>query len=186
MNGRNVIGITGRFGSGKSTLAELLAELIPGARVTALADELKEDVHAMLGRQLGTAFEDVADDRAALEALKGESLGPIYQGYGELCRCLYGEIYWIERLCRRLDRLDIERPIVADVRYPNEARWVRSTGGIVIAVTGPCRREGDRRSTDHPSERYVEEIAASAVVVVENYGDLAALRDDARRLAMVI
>jgi energy-coupling factor transporter ATP-binding protein EcfA2 len=186
MSAPTVIGITGRFGSGKSTLAELLAELIPGARVTALADDLKEDVHAMLGRQLGAAFLDVADDRAALESLKGECLGPIYQGYGELCRRLYGEAYWIERLVLRLRRLDIERPIVADVRYPNEARWVRSTGGIVIAVTGPCRREGDRRSPDHPSERYVDEIAADASVVVENNRDLAALRDEASRLAMVV
>jgi hypothetical protein len=89
--------------------------------------------------------------------------------------------YWIERLAANLP----DRAIVADVRYPNECDWIKSRGGLLVALSGPCRREGDRRSTAHPSEVHVEEVARAAHVRVMNDSDLDWLGAEARRIARV-
>jgi hypothetical protein len=169
-----LIGITGRFGTGKSTLAGYLAEMIQGAQVVAFADALKLDVRAILPELAGV---ELSAER--LEELKAECLGPMYQGYGELMRRCWGDDYWIGRLAPFLP----PRAIVADVRYPNEAVWLRSRGGLLVAVSGPCRRPGDTRSADHPSERHVEEVARGADVPVVNDWTLEGLRSEAGRIA---
>lgn len=172
-----LIGITGKFGVGKSTLAEMLASEIPDAWVVAFADNLKREVHMMLTRQVGLPFIDTSIGER--NELKGECLGPMYQGYGELCRRLLGEDCWIKALAMELPT----RAIVADVRHHNEAAWLRSRGGILVALSGPCRRPGDQRSTMHPSEIHVAEIARAADVPVVNDYTLDHLRTQARGVA---
>lgn len=172
-----IIGITGRLGVGKSTLAGLIAESIPDARVVAFADALKTQVHTMLGQSIGGFF--VGLTREDLDSLKPTCFGPIYQGYGELMRYLLGDDYWIRVLQADLP----PRAIVADVRYPNEAAWIKARGGLLVAVSGPCRRDGDRRSPEHPSERHIEEIVGLSGWRIENNGSLPDLQAHAERVA---
>lgn len=169
-----LIGITGRMGRGKSTLAEQVAAFIDGAQVVALSDALKGHVHAVVEQEAGITL-----THELIAEHKGTVFGPIYQGWGELFRTFAWSRYWVARLDAALPR----RAVVADIRYPNEAEWIQERGGLLVAVQGPCRREGDQRATDHPSERFVDEIAATADVVVLNEGDLEHLRSEARRIA---
>lgn len=171
-----LIGITGRLGTGKTRLAGYLADQIPGTRVVALADALKEAVLDLCCDAVPWKRESM---REWLEGRKGSIYGPLLQGWGEFIRETYGRNTWIEALEQHLPH----RAIVADVRYPNEADWIRSRGGILVAVSGPCRREGDQRSTDHPSEAHVEQLAAGAGWRIENTGSLPDLHAQASRLA---
>jgi hypothetical protein len=171
-----LIGITGRLGTGKSTLAEMLAQQIPDARVVAFADALKDAVTTMLARRI-LVREDAL--RAWLDDHKSDVFGPMLQGFGEFARLQCGQDFWIEQLAESLP----DRAIVADVRHHNEAEWIRSRGGLLVVIGGPCRRPGDTRSAEHPSERHVEAIAAGADVRVINGGDLDWLRTEARRIA---
>lgn len=171
-----LVGITGRYGSGKSTLAEMLADLIPDARVVAFADALKADIH-QVAREWG--IEPTPEE---LAARKGDVFGPLYQGWGEMMRAFRREDHWIRRLEGHLP----DRAIVADVRYPNEHDWIRGRGGLIVAVSGPCRRTGDARSPDHPSERQVPEVARGADVAVINDCTLEALRTHARGVARLV
>jgi hypothetical protein len=170
-----LIGITGRFGTGKSSLAALLAEQLPGAQVVAFADALKVDSHRLLEPAL-----DRPITPEEVERLKPTCLGPIYQGYGELMRQWYADDYWVERLAEALPA----RAIVADVRYPNEADWLKHRGGLLIVVRGPNRRPDDTRSPDHPSEAFVEHCARRADVHLSNDGSLDSLRATAATLAL--
>lgn len=168
-----LIGITGRYGTGKSTLAAMLAELLD-AQVVAFADALKEHTHTILEDLTGVLLPP-----HRIEELKSNCLGPMYQGYGEFMRQNFGQDYWIEQLESVLPA----RAIVADVRYPNESQWIKARGGLLVAISGPCRRDGDQRSPTHPSEAGVKECAAMADIAFENDGDLRQLRNHARAIA---
>lgn len=173
MNDQLCIGITGRYGSGKSTLAAILREMVPGSEVVAFADALKCDVLQTVNRALGTDY-----TREDLERDKATVWGPILQGWGELCRRTYGEDYWIDRLADVLPR----RAIIADVRYENEAAFVKcQPTGLIVFVDGPNRRGHDARSATHPSEAKAGEPWGD--VVVTNTSTLQFLRDQARCIA---
>lgn len=171
---RILVGIVGRKGRGKSTLAEIMAGHIEGARVVGLADALKRDVHAMV---MGFGHLELLPED--LEPLKGDCLGPMYQGYGELMRRLRGEDYWITRLESVLP----ERAIVADVRHVNEAEWIKARSGVLIGVIGSSWREGDTRSDEHPSERYVDDCIDIAHALAFNTRGLDHLRSTAQNIA---
>lgn len=165
-----IIGISGHFGTGKTTAARIISNALNGsmrpALIMAFADELKRDVHEMLTSKMGDLFSDILNtDR--IESLKPDCLGPIYQGYGELCRKLYGEDYWIARL--EDGRNQYIHTVIHDVRYINEAAWIKSSGGTVIAIDGPNRRANDKRSLEHASERHVDDIALRADYRIRNF-----------------
>lgn len=170
-----IIGIAGRIGSGKSTLAGILRELIPGSEVVAFADALKADVLGMVNNALATHY--TRDD---LERDKAQVWGPILQGYGELCRRTHGEDYWVNRLADVLPT----RAIIADVRYDNEAAFVKCQDGLIAYVDGPDRRGGhDARSAVHRSEHLNAEPWGD--VLVTNVGTIQHLRDQARHVARI-
>ena len=64
---------------------------------------------------------------------------------------------WIDQLMWRIDE---DRPTIAvikDLRYQNEAEWIRENGGILCKVTRISKETGEQvlatdRPLDHPSE----------------------------------
>lgn len=185
-----LIGITARRGRGKTTFALMLAELLPEAEVVAFADALKLDVLDMVnetraGGPFGSRPEYTLAD---LERDKATCWGPILQGYGELMRQEHGQDYWCERLAETLEDARGAGAegcfIVADVRHPNEVDWIKEHGGVLVALKGPCRLDGDTRSDSHPSEANVEACAERADIRLENTGTLDTLRGVAETLVV--
>lgn len=177
---KTLIGIIGRKGVGKSTLAEMLKQEIEGAEIIAFADALRGEVHAMLNHPL---FSERPVSREWLEERKGSVWGPILQGYGEFCRQWYGPSYWIDVLANDIE--DFDAVIVPDVRHVNEAEFIKSQGGLLVAIDGPSRWVGDQRDQQHPSEANVDKIRQMADVVVFNMEDgFDTGFDDLRRQAM--
>jgi energy-coupling factor transporter ATP-binding protein EcfA2 len=181
-----LIGITGTKGSGKSTLAAMLRDEIPNAEIVALADALKDDVADLVA---GIQYIVPPIGREWLEAHKGTVYGPLLQGFGSLFREAVSPDYWVEQVAAYwLDVVDnniggVDALIVPDVRYENEARWITSQGGLLIAVQGPSRWEGDERDTAHPSETGVDTVRQLADIVVFNDDGLDALRTEALSIA---
>jgi len=60
--------------------------------------------------------------------------------------------------------------VVSDVRFENEADWIRAAGGLMIHIDGPARREIAKDGNNHASEVGVERKQGD--VIVTNYGDM--------------
>lgn len=110
-----LIGLTGFARSGKDHLARAI-----GWKRAAFADALKRDVAGMLGLTM-----------EGLEGLK-QKLRPLLVEYGKAQRLIDPD-YWVKRI-----QFDPEADtVITDVRYINEARWVKERGGIVVYVNRP-------------------------------------------------
>lgn len=190
-----IIGLTGRKGRGKSTLATMLVEQIDGAEIVALADALRDEVNTALNmidaeaedHPSGTIYllKDGGEvvTRPWLEERKATVFGPILQGWGEFRRQWNGPDYWVYCLD---DYVSVSRRpavIIPDVRYVNEAEWIKSQGGLLVAIEGPCRWEGDARDDTHPSETGVDACAKLADIHIYNGADLYWLEELATQIA---
>lgn len=130
-----LIGICGFARSGKDTAAQAL--IGKGWERKAFADALKADAAMALRGSVIACHHNPPQDEIAPwftdPALK-ETFRPFLVEYGRAMRALYPE-YWIERLA-----LEIEPGkcyIITDVRYANEAAWIRSLGGKVVEIVRP-------------------------------------------------
>jgi hypothetical protein len=139
-----VIGFTGFAGSGKDTAALMLLRQRSGYQ-RAFADPMREVARAVFGL---TA--DQMNDRVKKEQVVpywGLSPREILQRIGTECvREVFGADTWVKCMALRLEMLladDALEPVgsdcvvFTDVRTDEEARFVRSKGGVVINVVRP-------------------------------------------------
>jgi hypothetical protein len=78
----------------------------------------------------------------------------------ELVKRKFDRDYWIKVL-DPLVRERIERGIkvaITDVRFPEEAEYIRSNGGLLIKMTGSSRYSEGEPVADHDSEKLIDEI----------------------------
>lgn len=141
-----VIGLTGPAGCGKS----LVAGLIPGAVVMQLADPLYTAISAITGIP-----EPMLRHRPRKEEpieWLGKSPRQLLQTLGtDWGRTLVAEDVWLRVAERRLDewaKAGATTVVIADVRFGNEAEWIRSRGGEVWFV----HRVPDQACSPHLSE----------------------------------
>lgn len=153
---RSMIGLSGYARSGKDS-----AEAIIRARFTGLgarsarfafADALKRMADPFLQKTLGiSAWTKVSEEKKIIR--------PFLVGLGESCRAL-DPSFWVKKLAPSI-LASIEKqlfmPIITDVRYKNEAEWVKSLGGIIVYIG----REGVGPANDEEA-RTVPEVAAMA------------------------
>lgn len=170
--GRRIIGIAGRAGAGKNAVASM----IPSAFVVQLADPL----YAMVSAMLGTP-EPLLRRREFKEAKVpwlGRSPRQLLQTLGtEWGRGQVADDIWIRLLERRINELGeqgITTIAVADLRFANEADYLRSIGGEVWHV----RRSSVEATDGHASEAGV--VAMPHDVCIDNDGTL----DDLRRAVL--
>jgi len=125
---RRIIGIAGRAGAGKNTVADM----IPGAAVFGFADPLYEGLAAMLG-----VPEDMLRSRRNKEtplAWLGKSSRELMQTLGtEWGRGMVAQDIWLRLAKRRIETYG-GTIVFSDVRFDNEAEWIRNQGGEVWLV----------------------------------------------------
>lgn len=157
-----IVGITGYARSGKDTLAKSL-KLRHGFQRIAFADKLKElalgtdpIIHwnkpCNIPVHLSALVAGLGWDRAK-EFLE---VRQYLQRLGDHCRITFGEDVWIRATLAKLHALqDAGHHIVyTDVRYPNEADFIRSKGGLIIKVVRP----GVQPANNHVTEKNVDLI----------------------------
>jgi hypothetical protein len=153
-----LIGITGKAGSGKSTLAQAIIDRshTPGG-VLAFADAVRDVSQAIFGSRY-----ESQEEKAALDGWWAARIGTlgdraptgrvILQVIGtEMGRNVIHRDIWLFVMERRLATLDPGRLatwVIADVRFDNEAEWIRARGGYVVEVSRGLPPSGDAHASE--------------------------------------
>ena|SRR5690554_3958413 len=163
-----LIGLAGLAGSGKNTVADIISSEFDVVHY-AFAQPLKQ----MLQQGLGLNRHDTDGYRKEqIDTRYGKSPRQMMQTLGtEWGRNMVHPDIWVKATEGYCQRLHEENPVLAiiltDVRFNNEAEWVRSQGGVIIHV----KRPDAAPVAEHVSEQGVEYIE-NVDFVIHNDGDL--------------
>lgn len=147
-----VIGIAGPARCGKDTTADLLLKRCPTYRKASFADPIKEMLKAGLGL---TDDQLWGDNKEAIDPRYDVSPRYMMQTLGtEWGRSLINSEIWVLAMEEQIG----DGIIIPDVRFPNEAAFVRKWG-VLIHVTGRGGIDGE-----HISEAGIECEACDRVV----------------------
>lgn len=191
-----IIGLMGAAGAGKDTTADILAEHLPHMARFAFADMLREEIAQAWGIDqrvlMDRALRDVQLEQLALRrctdagfcsyawelaSLPGCKPRTLMQRWGDYRRAASELDYFIHPAehARITARFDGRPALVAtDVRFPNEAAWVRRYGGMLWRIVRP----GNPLISPHISETASADIVADATIT--NDGTV----DDLRRIVI--
>lgn len=155
---RKLIGIAGRAGAGKNTVAEM----IPGAAVFGFADPLYAGLAAMLG-----VPENILRNRRNKDTpLKwlGKSPRELMQALGtEWGRGMVAQDLWLRIAKQRIETYG-GTIVFSDVRFDNEAEWIRNQGGEVWLVEGEPKTSIGFDAADHVSESGISPALIDRVI----------------------
>jgi len=163
------IAITGKFRSGKDRVAWRLFYQHDFAPPIAFGDKLKRTV------------------RDLLPWLGDNKPRAYYQRFGQLMREHFDEDIWIKHAAQTVqyyEGLKTTRGIViSDLRQPNEYKWAKANGFMIIRVNAPdelriarAKEAGDDFSAEdvaHETEQHVDKFAVD--YEISNDGTLAEL-----------
>lgn len=163
-----LIGITGRARSGKDTAAGFLTE--QGWVQYRFADPLKAAVRVMFG--LTREHTDGALKEQTIPHL-GVSPRRLMQTLGtEWGREVIADDLWLrvaDKVLADVEEQGAPGVVISDVRFPNEAEWVRSRGGQVVEIIRP--------DTEAVAAHVSEAGAGEPDVTISNAGTFHALRE---------
>lgn len=173
MSGGLLIGLAGRAGAGKSTVSFHLEDKHDFEPV-AFAAPIQAMIFALFNESGIDGAWCVERELKELPSAIGPSYRELAQTLGtEWGRQLMGKEFWLRIALRKLQlaRQHEADVVISDVRFANEAEWLRAQGGVLVRI--------DRRNAsavrDHASEREGDTIAADHVI--DNNGSLAVLHD---------
>ena len=143
-----LIGFVGRKRTGKDTLARFVLEMRPEFTVMSFADPLKQackHAYHLTDDQLEET-KDVIDPRW------GMSPRDMMRSIGTKYFRTEDPNHWTKNLGFRMKGID--HVVISDVRFHNEARFVKENGGILVHVS----RETEGDNDDHVSESTSDDI----------------------------
>ena len=172
-----IIGLTGRAGTGKDTVRAILEE--HGFFGMAFADPIRDMLREML---ISSGISDVyMDDRDFKEAIIPE-LGTSYRRLAQTLGTEWGrsirDDFWLQLAGAHMaDLQDCAEVfphnfVLSDVRFQNEADWVRARGGVIWHI----QRSAATPVRAHVSESEMENIAFDQLIW--NDGSLGDLRNN--------
>ena len=170
-----LIGMVGAAGSGKDTAAAWLEHEWAFERM-AFAEPLLLMLHQLF------AYAGVDGAWAVERALKEQptTLGYSYRHLVQTLGTEWGREqispdFWVRVAERRIDSTPLLAAsciVFSDVRFPNEAAWIRSRGGYLVRVWRDPEKLPAVRP--HESEQHADEIEADTELL--NFGSIASLQ----------
>lgn len=166
-----LIGLTGKAGSGKDTVAAIIERLYPSSEFHSFAGPLKDGCAAMFGWNR-EALDHNREFKEAIDPRYGFSPRYAMQTLGtEWGRDLMGEDVWLNALATKYASSESEYFVVRDVRFKNEAEWVRKSGGVILYIVRPDAPD----VIAHPSEDIFPPDPLD--IVIDNDGTILDLED---------
>ena len=132
-----IIGFAGKMGSGKNHFAEkIIAPLLKSQGhqvvILAFADQLKVELMTKYGLSYAEVFENKSASTRDLLQKEGTALGRDVRGSDIWIKYLAN---WTEIFAAR----GINYILITDVRFTNEAEWIKSKNGILVKIDAPDR-----------------------------------------------
>lgn len=171
-----LIGICGAAGAGKDAIADVLVEEFGYIR-NKFADPLYEMVAAMTGYTV-SQLQDRRLKEKPISWLDSKTPRQLLQTLGtDWGREMVCSEVWIRSVAKRVERAadDGRDSVITDLRFDNEAAWIRSMGGEVWHVVRDVPQDVACQA-DHKSEAGVEHGLIDRTI--SNQGTL----DDLRRV----
>ncbi len=138
-----VIGLTAPAGSGKDTVFDIIDELMDSKTVVRVAfgDAVKEEV----AEQHGVSVEEVEENK--------EAFRNALQQWGTEHRRKKDPRYWIKQVETEVKMLrdNADLVVITDVRFLNEAEYIKSLGGDIIKIV-PSSSHKLIKEYEHASE----------------------------------
>jgi hypothetical protein len=153
-----LIGLTGLPRSGKDTFAERLVDN-HNFQSFAFAKPLKAAAAVLLNRTVSEMEGKKGFDREAILPEWNFTTRWFLQILGTECmRNIVHPDFWIQHMRNRLE--GVQRAVITDVRFPNEAELVHELGGVVIEIRRPgVTRSGHSSDAGVVADDYVENTA---------------------------
>jgi hypothetical protein len=190
-----LIGLNGFKTAGKDTVYEFIrdyyqaADTITTVQRVGFADKLKVVAYDALFKHHVAPIEEAAGREYPAEekiAVLNESkelpvneflsVRELLQNLGQAGREHFGETFWIEQALNEDVLAQADITVVTDVRYPNEAEYIRALGGEIWEIHRPGL-ESDGHASEQP-------LPAGLIdCVVDNSGSLDDLRERVYGLA---
>jgi len=148
----SLVGIVGQKGSGKDTTADFLVSrygFVKQSFATPLKDVCRE-LFLLSDEQLNHP-----EKKEAIDTRWGLSPRQMMQWMGtDVVRAQLGIDFWVRRMDMYHRTHSDQRLVVPDVRFENEAQWIRDNGGILIRV---------ERTSVVPIDTHASEVEQTAI-----------------------
>ena len=175
-----LIGLTGRAGCGKDTVANFLMETHGFVQI-ALADPLRDGLNAMLGITSEQVYR--RDLKEAPIDWIGLSPRQLMQTLGtEWGRNHVAPDIWLRVAARRIEKYRQAKPclhiagiVVSDIRFENEAEWLRAQGGKVWHIRRHTGAQLAEIIAKHVSENLIKAKAGEPRIY--NFGTITDLEE---------
>ena len=165
-DGKLLIGICGNAGTGKDSATEFLKTVFPfQVEQMAFADPIRT-----IGALFGFTPKQMSDRKLKEEPDEFWQTSPrrFMQLVGtEMFRKQWREDAWTKLAELRIKRSNKDLIFITDVRFPNEADFIRSLGGKVVRIT----RNGFTKTGEnlHDSEKFVNTIPVDMEIINDAY-----------------
>jgi len=154
-----IIGLVGYARSGKDTTADFFVDHMnkhAPDEVTekySFASPIKASVNELMGWDERHSDGDLKE---VIDPFWGVSPRQAYQTFGtEWARNCIRQDFWLKKAELKLQQS--HHMVIADVRFMNEAKWIKSNGGILVRVERDNRIDIGETS-QHVSEREISSI----------------------------
>ncbi len=174
-----VIGLLGHQGVGKNYIAEVILPKLLSQKntvVLAFADHFKIDCITKHNAEFDKVYGEKDFETRKLLQKVGTEEG----------RNIYGYDIWVKTLnnwIKVLNSRGVQRFIISDVRFQNEAEWIKSINGYIIKINAPQRYQKRleietnnnldkiNEIISHPSEVGIDKLTLYDLLVNNDYSD---------------
>lgn len=159
-----LVGLIGYKQSGKDTCADYLVEKY-GFHKYAFAEPVKQVCKIMF--QLDSQQLQDATQKEENDSRWDMTPRQMMQQVGtDMVRHYWGENFWVRCMEMRVGKEKKDRVVVSDVRFQNEADWIKQNHGILVRIVDSTQ---SIHMDPHPSE--VEQLSIQEDLLLSNKKD---------------
>jgi len=176
-----IIGISSKIGCGKTTLSNMFLKRHPEYDRIGFADVVKEECSRIFNYPIEWNYSEEGKEISVFNELlpvKSMTVREVLQWWGtDVCRAKDPD-YWVNKMQEKAltvymkdPLVDVPKIIIDDVRFINEAEWVKSKGGKIVRLN-PYPEWKPGKFSDHESEINLDFYNGFDLVLSPKFGEL--------------